>query len=119
MVSEIPRKSLPEIAKTVGLKDSQSLYHFLRDGRWNVEAVRETRMWLRKLFIGKRKIILCIDETGEQKKEKSTDYVTRDYLGNLGKIESVIVSFNACGVVDGITYLLEFKIFKFLRAKVS
>ena len=31
MISEIPRKSLPAIARTVGLKDGQELHHFLRD----------------------------------------------------------------------------------------
>jgi len=28
MISEIPRKSLPTIARTVGLKDGQELHHF-------------------------------------------------------------------------------------------
>jgi len=37
ILSEIPRKSLPEIAKTVGLKDSQTLHHFLRDASWDVK----------------------------------------------------------------------------------
>jgi integrase len=32
ILSELPRKTLPEIAKLVGLKDGQSLHHFLRDG---------------------------------------------------------------------------------------
>jgi SRSO17 transposase len=112
ILSEIPRKSLPEIAKIVGLKDGQSLHHFLRDGLWDVAAVRETRMWLTKLFIGEREIILCIDETGERKKGKSTDYVSRQYIGNLGKIENGIVSVNAYAVGDRITYPLAFKIFK-------
>ncbi len=111
MLSEIPRKSLPKIAKTVGLKDGQTLHHFLRDGLWDVKAVRETRLWLTKLFIGEREIILCIDETGDEK-GKSTDYVARQYIGNLGKTENGIVSVNAYAVVKGITYPLMFKIFK-------
>lgn len=65
-----------------------------------------------KLFIGEREVILCIDETGDQKKGKSTDYVTHQYIGNLGKTENGIVSVNAYAVVDGITYPLTFKIFK-------
>ncbi len=52
MLSEIPRKSLPEIAKATGLKDGQRLNHFLRSGVWKVEQVRETRLWLTKLRIG-------------------------------------------------------------------
>ena len=62
------------------------------------------------MLIGEREIILCIYETGEKKKRKATDYVTRQYIGNLGKIENGIVSVNAYGVVDGITYPLMFEI---------
>lgn len=68
MLSEIPRKSLPAIAKVVGLKDGQSLHHFLRDVDWSTEAVKETRLWLTKLLIGKRAIVLITDETGDEKK---------------------------------------------------
>jgi len=40
MISPLPRKTLPEIAKLSGLKDGQSLHHFLRDGVWDVTHVR-------------------------------------------------------------------------------
>ena len=112
ILSEIPRKSLPAIAKAIGLKDSQGLHHFLKEGKWDVSQVRETRLWLTKQLIGDREIILCIDETGDQKKGKTTDYVARQYIGNLGKTENGIVSVNAYGVVEGITYPLVFRIFK-------
>jgi len=112
ILSEIKQKSLPKIAKTVGLKDGQTLHHFLRDALWDVKKVREMRLWLTKMFIGEREIILCIDETGDQKKGKATDYVTRQYIGNLGKTENGIVSVNAYGIVNGITYPLIFQIFK-------
>jgi SRSO17 transposase len=84
----------------------------LKDGLWDVKKLREIRLWLTKMLIGEREIILCIDETGDQKKGKATDYVTRQYIGNLGKTENGIVSVNAYGVVDGITYPLIFEIFK-------
>ena len=112
MLPEIERKSLPAIAKAVGSKDGQFLHHFLRDSTWEIEAVRETRLWLTKLCIGEREVILCIDETGDEKKGKTTDYVSRQYIGNLGRIENGIVSVNAYRVVDGITYPLIFKVFK-------
>ncbi len=66
---EIKQKSLPKIAKTVGLKDGQSLHHFLKDALWDVKKIRETRLWLTKMFVGEKNIILCIDETGDKKKE--------------------------------------------------
>jgi SRSO17 transposase len=112
ILSEIPRKSLPEIAKIVGLKDSQSLHHFLRDSSWSVKQFRETRLRLLKKFLGEREIIVCIDETGDRKKGTSTDYVSRQYIGNLGKTATGIVSVNAYGIVEGITYPLIFRIFK-------
>lgn len=112
ILSEIPRKSLPAIARAVGLKDGQGLHHFLKDSNWQVEQVRETRLWLTKLLIGEREIVLIIDETGDKKKGKTTDYVNRQYIGNLGKTENGIVSVNSYAVVEEITYPLIFKIFK-------
>lgn len=112
ILSQLPRKSLPEIAKIVGLKDGQSLHHFLRDSNWNLDSVRQIRLEITKAVIGARPIILCIDETGDIKKGNATDYVTKQYIGNLGQTENGMVSVNAYGVVDGITYPLLFKVFK-------
>jgi SRSO17 transposase len=56
--------------------------------------------------------MLCIDETGNKKKGKTTDYVARQYIGNLGKIENGIASVNAYGVMDEITFPLVFEVFK-------
>lgn len=44
--------------------------------------------------------MLVIDETGDRKKGKTADYVNRQYIGNLGKIENGIVSVNAYGLVE-------------------
>jgi SRSO17 transposase len=112
ILSELPRKTLPEIAKLVGLKDGQSLHHFLRDGTWSVGQVRERRLEATRQQMGERAMTLCIDETGDAKKGTTTDYVARQYIGKLGKTDNGIVSVNAYGVVDGITYPLLFKVFK-------
>ena len=53
-----------------------------------------------------------IDETGDRKKGKKTDYVARQYLGSLGKIDNGIVSVNAYGIYENITFPLIFKVFK-------
>ena len=42
----------------------------------------------------KREITVIIDETGDKKKGKTTDYVKRQYIGNIGKVENGIVSVN-------------------------
>lgn len=112
MISEITRKSLPAIARTVGREDGQELHHFLRDTPWEVKEFRQIRLWLIKVSIGDRPIKLCIDETGDEKKGTATDYVAKQYIGNLGKTANGIVSVNAYAIVDNITMPLMFKIFK-------
>jgi SRSO17 transposase len=57
-------------------------------------------------------ITVVIDETGDRKKGKRTDYVARQYLGSIGKIDSGIVSVNAYGIYQNITSPLIFKVFK-------
>ncbi len=112
MISELPRKSLPEIARIVGLKDGQGLHHLLRDAVWDVKAFQEMRLWLTLVTIGSQPITLCIDETGDKKKGTATDYVAKQYIGNLGKVANGIVSVNAYAVIDNMTYPLMFKVFK-------
>lgn len=112
MISEIKRKSLPAIARVVGPKDGQELHHFLRDTPWNTKEFRQMRLWLIKVSLGDKPIILCIDETGDEKKGTATDYVAKQYIGNLERTANGIVSVNAYAVVNNITYPLMFKIFK-------
>jgi len=112
MISEPKRKSLPVLARAVGLENSQPLHHFLANSPWEVAAIRKVRIQLIKLALKEREFILCIDETGDRKKGKTTDYVSRQYIGNLGKTENGIVFVNAYGVLDSITFPLVFKIFK-------
>lgn len=46
IMSGLARKTLPEIAKLVGLKDEQSLHHFLRDAVWDIAQIRAIRLHL-------------------------------------------------------------------------
>lgn len=59
-----------------------------------------------------RSLILLIDETGDCKKGKSTDYVKRQYIGNVGKKENGIVAVTAYGLVDGMILPLSFEFYK-------
>lgn len=59
-----------------------------------------------------REIILIIDETGDRKKGETTDYVKRQYIGNLGKIENGIVAVTAYGLFEGMTFPLMFEVYK-------
>ncbi len=63
-------------------------------------------------LVKERKIVLIIDETGDPKKGKATDYVARQYLGRLGKIDNGIVAVVSYGLVDGLTFPLMFEIYQ-------
>ncbi len=112
MISEIKRKTLPAIAKVVGINNAQQLHHFLSKSPWSAEDLRRKRIERLLKALGGAKFILVIDETGDRKKGKTTDYVDRQYIGNLGKIDNGIVSVNAYGVIENMSFPLVFKIFK-------
>ncbi|PZV09068.1 MAG: IS701 family transposase [Leptolyngbya sp.] len=112
MISEIKRKSLPAIAKAVGLDNQQNLHHFLSESPWQVQQLRQKRLELTLKVLNGRSLILLIDETGDCKKGKSTDYVKRQYIGNVGKKENGIVAVTAYGLVDGMILPLSFEVYK-------
>ena len=112
LLSELPRKSLPAIARAVGDEDSQSLHHLVVDGSWPVKALRERRLALTRQAVGERAITLVLDETGDRKKGSTTDYVARQYIGNVGKTDNGLVSVNAYGVLEGVTFPLLFEVYK-------
>lgn len=112
IISPIKRKTLPAIAKVVGLENYQSLHHFINESPWDVSQLRQQRLALILERLQGRKIFLIIDETGDKKKGRKTDYVSRQYLGKLGKIDNGIVAVTAWGLIDGITFPLLFEVYK-------
>ncbi|BAZ28558.1 transposase (plasmid) [Cylindrospermum sp. NIES-4074] len=112
IISTLKRKSLPEIAKVVSINSAQSLHHFIANSEWSVEKLRSRRIEEIKRALDGKAITIVIDETGDRKKGKKTDYVARQYLGSVGKIDNGIVSVNAYGVYANITFPLLFKVFK-------
>ena len=68
------------------------MHHFITNSPWSVEKFREKRLReILKVLKGK-KITLVIDETGDRKKGKKTDYVARQYFLSIGKVDNEIVS---------------------------
>ena len=112
IISSIKRKSLPEIAKVVGINSPQSLHHFIANSPWSAEELKKRRLSSTKKVLKGEKIIVVVDETGDRKKGRKTDYVARQYLGSIGKIDNGIVSVNAYGVYQNITFPLIFRVFK-------
>jgi SRSO17 transposase len=111
LLAETKRKSLPRIAKTVQA-DAQALHHFLSKAHWSTDALRARRLELLRQALGETPFILCIDETGDRKKGHSTDYVAHQYIGNVHTLANGIVSVNAYGVLNGVTFPLAFSLYK-------
>lgn len=84
IISPIKRKSLPEIAKIVGISSPQSLHHFIANSPWSVEGLKEKRLTSTLKALKEQKIIVVIDETGDRKKGKrATRSKMKKQIGNL------------------------------------
>jgi len=111
LVAETKRKSLPRLAQATKA-DPQAFHHFLAKADWSVEAVHAIRLELTRQALRERPFILCIDETGDRKKGKTTDYAAHQYIGNVHTLANGVVSVNAYGVLDTVTFPLAFRLFK-------
>lgn len=96
----------------MSINSAQSLHHFIAYSDWAVDELKSRRLTkIRKALKGNA-ITVVIDETGDRKKGKKTDYVARQYLGSVGKVDRGIVSVNAYGIYSNITFPLSVKVFK-------
>jgi len=111
LLAETRRKSLPRLGTTVRM-DPQALHHFLANAGWSVAAVRTRRLDLLRQALGQTPFILCLDEAGDRKKGRTTDYVASQYIGNRHTLANGIVSVNAYGVLGSATFPLPFRVFK-------
>lgn len=111
LVAETKRKSLPRLAQTAKA-DPQAFHHFLAEAEWSADELRARRLELTRQALRERPFILCIDETGDRKKGKTTDYAASQYIGNVGTLANGVVSVNAYGVLDTVTFPLAFRIYK-------
>ena len=109
LVAETKRKSLPRLAQTTRA-DPQAFHHFLAKADWSVEAVRAVRLELTRQALRERPFILCLDETGDRKKGKTTDDAAHQYSGTVHTLANGVVSVNAYGVLDTVTFPLAFRI---------
>jgi SRSO17 transposase len=65
MISDIKRKTLPAIARVVGLRNEQGLLHFLTESTSKLEQLRQTKLKLILQVLAGREITRIIDETGD------------------------------------------------------
>ena len=112
-------KTLTALANTepvVGAqrKEAQSLQWFLSESRWDPQEVNERRLEL--LFeegataaAPSERGVLVIDEHGDRKWGKHTAHVGRQWLANIGKTESGVVSVSGLWADEKVCYPVHFE----------
>jgi DDE superfamily endonuclease len=117
LLAEQRNKTLTALANTepvVGAqrKEAQSLQWFLSESRWDPEQMNRRRV---KLMLEDTKSVpsaegvLVIDEHGDRKWGKHTAHVGRQWLANLGKTESGVVSVSSLWVDEGVYWPVNFE----------
>jgi SRSO17 transposase len=80
-----PKGLAPDVASAA------SLHHFIANSPWSEVELRNTRLKKTLKALRGNTITLVIDETGDRKKGKKTDYVARQYLGSVLKDDAKLV----------------------------
>jgi SRSO17 transposase len=62
--------------------------------------------------LGETLFILCSDETGDRKNGPTTESVAHQYIGNLPTRANGIVSVNAYGALNGVTFPVAFSLYQ-------
>ena len=87
MISEIKRKTLPAIAKAVGLNNEQGLLHFLTESPWQVKELRDARLKLILQALAGREIELLMKQ--ETKRKAGQLLMSNDSIsGNMKKLKT-------------------------------
>ncbi len=91
-------------------KEAQSLQWFLSESGWDPEEVNEHRLGLLledPATAPNGKGVLVIDEHGDRKWGKKTAHVGRQWLANIGKTDSGVVSVSSLWTDEEVYYPLE------------
>ena len=110
-------KTLTALANTepvVGAqrKEAQSLQWFLSESRWDPKEINERRLELmlkESVTTPSGEGVLVIDEHGDRKWGKKTAHVGRQWLANIGKTESGVVSVTSLLADERIYYPVDFE----------
>ena len=110
-------KTLTALANTepvVGAqrKEAQSLQWFLSESRWDPKEVNERRLELMlegSATAPSEEGVLVIDEHGDRKWGKKTAHVGRQWLANIGKTDSGVVSVTSLWADERIHYPVDFE----------
>jgi hypothetical protein len=108
-------KTLTALANTEPVKgaqhaSAQTLQWFLSESRWDPRSVNARRIELLGAdpkTAPNEEGVLVIDEHGDRKWGKHTAHVGRQYLANIGKVDSGVVSVTSLWADEGVYYPLE------------
>ena len=93
-------------------KEAQSLQWFLSESGWDPREVNERRLELsfEELTIAPTENgVLVIDEHGDRKWGKKTAHVGRQWLANIGKTDSGVVSVTSLWADEGVYWPMDFE----------
>ena len=93
-------------------KEAQSLQWFLSESRWDPEDLNERRLELmvdESATAPSEEGVLVIDEHGDRKWGKHTAHVGRQWLANIGKTESGVVSVTSLLADERVYYPVDFE----------
>src|SRR5215217_5275917 len=93
-------------------KEAQSLQWFLSESGWDPREVNERRLELsfEELIIAPTENgVLVIDEHGDRKWGKRTAHVGRQWLANIGKTDSGMVSVTSLWADEGVYWPMDFE----------
>jgi DDE superfamily endonuclease len=93
-------------------KEAQSLQWFLSESRWNPKEVNARRLELVReapRTAPTEDGVLVIDEHGDRKWGKHTAHVGRQWLANIGKTESGVVSVSSLWADEGVYWPVAFE----------
>ena len=102
-------KHLRGIAAVIPEANVERLQHFLVDAPWSAADLNAQRLKLLQANPVTRWHeggVLIIDETGDRKKGKASAYVSRQYLGSIGKIDNGVVSVSSHWADEHVHYPL-------------
>jgi SRSO17 transposase len=111
-------KTLTALANTepvVGAqrKEAQSLQWFLSESRWDPKEINERRLEILAADAASaapsEEGVLVIDEHGDRKWGKKTAHVGRQWLANIGKTESGVVSVTSLWADERVYYPVDFE----------
>ncbi|MCA1717470.1 MAG: IS701 family transposase [Actinobacteria bacterium] len=93
-------------------REAQSLQWFLSESGWNSEEINERRLELlleEPASSANERGVLVIDEHGDRKWGKHTAHLGRQWLANIGKTDSGVVSVTSLWADEGVYWPMDFE----------